>query len=785
MAYHTYSGSFVKSGSAGAQVITPSGLLFSPKAIIFWSSLTTAQDTGTSNGRYLFGLTSGPSGSYSCCSSQQDGVDPGVCAKRFADKAVTIVDHAGTLEAECSLTSFDTFGFTLDWTTNNATGYIIYYLILGGSDLTNVSTILWYLNNSSGSQSVVGAGFQPDALFSINAGELFGSSLPSTKSGSATRSQISLGVATATGQAATSACFGTTTSTGLGTGRWQEIDEFIICVSAGGGNEFRADRTSIDADGFTINIDNAAGSANDVPIATLCLKGGTYTIAEIIKPTGAAPQNQSVNLGLQPGEVLLFGNNYTSDGFLARGSITVGVADTNFQGSAAAFSLDGAVPTDTGRISSSDRAYIKTANGYSTPEAKAEFIQFTATGFDLTWDVNDGSATRIKVFAINSTPPVTYGNRISQYVVEAITQPSAEAGFPLVRLSQYVIEAVTQSGAPVVTPGTPCAPTTSIQQSYPPCYGAEFDTYIAPDGHEYQFNVKGFRYLMTEEGFGIPPINYITSSGPFQHGETLRDWFLQPRIIQLMISNLSNSRQEYTRQRALLLDAIRPNRQVNDNAREPGVLRKRLSDGSIRDLKVIIESGPGFGPRDLARWDEYRFQEILRFIAHDPILFNPTQQCRSFLVGGSSGGSGGGTQLIFPITFPILFGVGTGSSGGSGGGITGTLQYNGTWEEYPTIVIHGPIISPIIENITTGERLTLETSILAGETVTFELTYAVKTVTKDDGTNMLGYISDDSDLATFHLSTINSGLNQITISGSGTNSSTFVEFFYYERFIGR
>jgi uncharacterized membrane protein YgcG len=409
----------------------------------------------------------------------------------------------------------------------------------------------------------------------------------------------------------------------------------------------------------------------------------------------------------------------------------------------------------------------------------------TELGFDLTWSLSNQMYTGY--IALGSTDPT--GNRVSQYITEAIVQPDMVT-LPSVLTTQYIVEAVLASGAVVVTPGTPCAPTSSTQQTYPPCYGVEFDTYIAPDGHRYEFHVpRGMRYLMTEQGFGMPPIQYVTSVGPFQHGETLRDWFLTPRIIELMISNNSTNRNEYTRQRALLLDAIRPNRQSNDNNREPGVLRKRLSDGSIRDLKVVVESGPGFGARDLSRWDEYRFQEIIRFIAHDPILFNPTQQCRSFLANGSGGGSpgsGGGTQLVFPMTFPVTFGIGTGSSGGgSGSGSGSTLQYNGTWQEYPQIVIHGPVTSPVIENLTTGERLALETDILTDETVTFDLTYATKTVTHSDGTNMLGYLSDDSDLATFHLTPNNNGENEIAISGTGTSAETFTEFFYYERFIGR
>src|SRR3990172_10515412 len=125
----------------------------------------------------------------------------------------------------------------------------------------------------------------------------------------------------------------------------------------------------------------------------------------------------------------------------------------------------------------------------------------------------------------------------------------------------------------------------------------EFTEYIAPNGSIYQFDTMD-RFLMSEEGLGMPAIQYITQKGPYQHGSSLIAYRLQERTIQLILREDSCDRTAYWASRAALLDSIRPNRYVGYNF-DAGVLRKKFQDGKIRDIKVVIEQGPIFTARSL------------------------------------------------------------------------------------------------------------------------------------------------------------------------------------------
>ena len=54
-------------------------------------------------------------------------------------------------------------------------------------------------------------------------------------------------------------------------------------------------------------------------------------------------------------------------------------------------------------------------------------------------------------------------------------------------------------------------------------------TYITPDGVEYMLSPPV--WVLQEDGFGMPPIEYVTQRGPLQHGETVKNLFLRPRTI--------------------------------------------------------------------------------------------------------------------------------------------------------------------------------------------------------------------------------------------------------------
>lgn len=306
-------------------------------------------------------------------------------------------------------------------------------------------------------------------------------------------------------------------------------------------------------------------------------------------------------------------------------------------------------------------------------------------------------------------------------------------------------------------------------------HSVEIDELIDPTGVVFNLTNGRTRSVLSEAGGGIPPIGYIVSSGPYQDGATLRGFRLQPRVYQMLVRWSGCSREQYWAYRARLIDMVRPNRQVLGQL-APLTLRKYMRDqtGDItRDLYVMIAQGPEFAARDPQRWDENGFSEVLRFIAHDPTWYDGSETVVSVIPTSTD-------NLIFPITFPIVFGGFVVNS-------TVAVTYAGNWPAYPTITITGPLALPTITNVTTGEVLELSYTMAAGERVTFDLQYGVKSVFNNFGANLIGYLTEDSDLATFHLEPdpgAPGGVNQLTFTGGSSSGATQFGITYNNRWIG-
>lgn len=324
----------------------------------------------------------------------------------------------------------------------------------------------------------------------------------------------------------------------------------------------------------------------------------------------------------------------------------------------------------------------------------------------------------------------------------------------------------------------------------------ELDMYIPPDvtiqsngeivsadlTKVYQFHrCDGERFLESFTGMGLPPIEYITQKGPYQHGQTVLDYRLQTRLIQYIHRRKGCSREDYWSNRGDLLNIIRPNRQAANTFRQ-GRLRKIQPDGTKRDIRALIDFGPGFQARDPSRWDEWAFTETLRFRCDDPIFFDPAQQSVTWSVSTDDG-------LIFyespdwesHLTFPIVF------SGDAISAYQTISGYSGTWHSYPTIVIAGPVDEPRIENQTLGEIIALSYDVAAGETVTINLDFGNKTITSSTGANLIGTVTNDSTLGTFRIAPAPeapNGDNVLYASGAGGTLATAITLTYYVNYIG-
>lgn len=304
----------------------------------------------------------------------------------------------------------------------------------------------------------------------------------------------------------------------------------------------------------------------------------------------------------------------------------------------------------------------------------------------------------------------------------------------------------------------------------------ERTTYITPDGITYSLEAPPKRAIISREGEGMPPIEYVTQRGPFQHGVTINDYFLQPRTLQYIIRHNFCSRQAYWDGRADLLNHVRPNRQVDASGLcatglTQGSIRKYIPGGIIRQIDVMILQGPNYDTRSPGQWDSFAIQDVLRFFAPNPVWYDPTR--RSQVVSSPSD-----LQLVFPITFPIVFGAISESF---------NVSYSGTWKSFPSIVITGPFSGVTIENTSTDELIELDYNAVDGETVTICLEYGSKTIMNNSGDNLIGFLTEDSDLGTFHLAPdpeVANGLNAMTVNAVGVGANTTVTMYWYQRYIG-
>jgi len=286
-------------------------------------------------------------------------------------------------------------------------------------------------------------------------------------------------------------------------------------------------------------------------------------------------------------------------------------------------------------------------------------------------------------------------------------------------------------------------------------------TYFTPDGVEYSLAPPV--WTLQEDGYGMSPIEYVTQRGPFQHGETVLAAWLRPRTIDVIVRIQGCTRIEYWNIRRTLIDMFRPNRTPT---LQPGILRKYMANGLVREWFVFPGGGLSFPSHDPNQWDEYSIRDLIRFTCYDPVARDPVPKSVVFTLGGGS--------AQFPLQFPFTI-------TGGGSGDTKTVVSNGTWDTFPSISIIGPASSVIITNLTTNEHIALSYNIPASHTVAMNLAYGAKSIMLDDTTNLVGFITPDSDIGTFHL---RPGSNSVQVIASGTTAATQTALTWFDKDIG-
>lgn len=285
------------------------------------------------------------------------------------------------------------------------------------------------------------------------------------------------------------------------------------------------------------------------------------------------------------------------------------------------------------------------------------------------------------------------------------------------------------------------------------------NTYNLSDRNEFM--------ILGDEGFGMAPVTRKSVKGPSQDGEIDVGFNLESRILAVTIGAFSSSEEDYYQRRARLLRVFAPRL-------EPFIVRKTLPDGSIRQIDCHYAGQLTF-PSRLHRG--HMQQDAVALQAPNPTFYEPVP----LTIEGAVSSAG---ALEFPISFPISF-----ASSVLNEGIN--IYYSGSWKSYPTITLTGPMQNPVITNTTLGLKIELEHDLIAAEVVTIELTPGSKQI-YDNGTpplNLIGTVSDDSDLSEFHIASSPDGdisyVNAITLLAGGmTPGTSKIELEYYRRYVG-
>lgn len=272
-------------------------------------------------------------------------------------------------------------------------------------------------------------------------------------------------------------------------------------------------------------------------------------------------------------------------------------------------------------------------------------------------------------------------------------------------------------------------------------------------------------WVELEDGLGMAPVRRLEERGPLQHGVTDVGYRLDPRTVTLILGFRGESLSDFYTQRDTLLRLLRP-------TATPLQLRWQLDNGERRALECNVVDGPRLSSQDRVGLAQ---RAGVSFRAADPTFFDWVGLSAVYGVGG--GGS------AWNIPWAVDWNIGAATVAGSR-----AITNPGSWDALPTILITGPISSPVIANVTTGETLDFTGySLAAGKTLTIDTRYGVKTVVDSDGVSQIDKLTDDSDLATFHLAAdpdAAGGVNTISVSGTGATTATEVYLQFNPRYIG-
>lgn len=360
---------------------------FQPKALFIFNGLQTTAG-GAADAQWNLGVASSTTTERSAGWNSDHNTASSDVARQFSTTELIHNQTAGTVtdNVTATLTSFDATGFTPNFGTLTTVSPLYNYLAIGGTDITNVATGSQAADTTTGSMAVTGLGFQPDIVF------LF-LTLQTAAGDANNNSQYSMGVMHSSGQWAIGGKAQNAQAT-MNTSRFFQNNR-CIAVQATASNTlvWEASYTSMDSDGFTINIDTTDGSA--FLVGYIAIKGGQWKVGTETQKTSTGTK-ATTGIGFTPDGVI-FGSVCDTQ--------TAGTADHNRQMFGAstgasnntclfAGDSDATANAVSSTIMSSTKCIVMATEAGASPttQAEADIDSFSSDTFTLDWTTADATA---------------------------------------------------------------------------------------------------------------------------------------------------------------------------------------------------------------------------------------------------------------------------------------------------------------------------------------------------------------------------------------------------------
>jgi hypothetical protein len=417
MALDAACGTFTTSTGTSNRSVT--GLSFQPKVVLFFGGPFTAAATGSAHANMCIGWATSSTQRGCVYFNDEDAVgttDASSIVRTDSCYGLRLTDDSG-VDGLLDFVSMNADGFTVVPDDAFASDFLVGYLALGGSTLTNQIAGSWTAPSTSGTFDITDAGFQPDSLLLLCGGR--GNSTLNSQ-GSTNPFGLAFGATDGT----LSRCIGYYANDGSTAETCGAIirSDSIMNALADGSNTNRYTFDSFLSNGFRLNKQD--GTTAHVGLY-LALAGASVKLSDI--ENQASTGNFSISgVGFKPSAALFTGLRGSIDGSgnpvfqtaqQADNQTSFGAAtDASSRAAVNVSSDDAADPTDTASSFSTTRCYVQ--HNIASPHALGhswDFVSFDTDGYTL--NQTDANGARHQGFGLAFGPAASGGGGSSTIIM--------------------------------------------------------------------------------------------------------------------------------------------------------------------------------------------------------------------------------------------------------------------------------------------------------------------------------------------------------------------------------